>query len=45
MIKNDKKMAFKNDALLYHFLNDKNSVQIISPGQKKLIRLHVLKRE
>ena len=31
--------------LLYHFLNDENHTQIVSPGKKKLIRLHVLKHE
>ena len=29
----------------YHFLNDENHAQIVSPGKKKLIRQHVLKHE
>ena len=42
MMKNDeKKMSFKNDKVehvpLYHFLNDENHTQIVSPGKKKLI--------
>ena len=50
MMKNDeKKSDLKNDkvehVLLYHFLNDKNQTQIVSPAKKKLIRLHVLKHE
>ena len=36
-----KKKSFKNDKvehdLLYHFLNDKNHTEIVSPGKKKLI--------
>ena len=27
------------------FLNDENHTQIVSPGKKKLIQLHVLKQE
>ena len=50
MIKTDeKKCHLKNDkvehVLLYHFLNDENHTQIVSPGKKKLIRPHVLKHE
>ena len=49
-MKNDeKKLHLKNDkveyALLYHFLNNKNHTQIVSPGKKKLIRLHMRKHE
>ena len=44
-----KKMSLKNDkvehGLIYHFLNDENSIQVISPGKKKLIRQHVRKYE
>ena len=44
-----KKSHLKNDkvehVLLYHFLNDENHTQIVSPGKKKLIRPDVLKRE
>ena len=29
----------------YHFLNDENHAQIVSPGNKKLIPPHVLKHE
>ena len=28
-----------------HFLNDENQTQIVSPGNKKLIRPHVRKHE
>ena len=28
-----------------HFLNDENQIQIVSPGNKKLIRPHVRKHE
>ena len=50
MTKNDeKKSHLKNDkvehVLLYHFLNDENHTQTVSPGKKKLIRPHILKRE
>ena len=50
IMKNDKnKCHLKNDkvehVLLYLFSNDENSIQIISPGKKELIRLHVLKFE
>ena len=52
MIKNDKKMWFKNlkndkveHVLLYHFLNDENRTQILSPGKKRLIQPHVPKHE
>ena len=42
-MKNDKKCHLKNDkvehVLLYHFLNDENYTQIVSPGNKKFIRL------
>ena len=45
----EKKCLLKNDkvehVLLYHFLNDENHTQIVSPGKKKLIRPHVLKHE
>ena len=46
-MKNDgKKIHLKNDkvehALLYHFVNDKNHTQIVSPEKEKLIRPHVL---
>ena len=49
-MKNDeKKCHLKNDkvehVLLYHFLNDENRTQIVSPGKKKLIRPHILKLE
>ena len=39
--------GLKNDKveLLYHFLNDENHAQIVSPGKKKLIRSHVLKHK
>ena len=44
-----KKIQLKNDkvehALLYQFLNGENHTQILSPGKKKLIRLHALKHE
>ena len=44
-----KKCHLKDDkvehVLLYHFLNDENHTQIVSPGKKKLIRPHVLKHE
>ena len=36
---------FREHVLLYHFLNDENHAQIVSPGKKKLIRPHVLKHE
>ena len=47
MMKIDEKTChLKNDkaecVLLYHCLNDENSIQIMSPGENKLIRLHVL---
>ena len=50
MMKNDEKTChLKHDkvehVLLYHFLNDENHAQIVSPGKKKLIRPHVLKHE
>ena len=50
MVKNvEKKCHLKNDKvghnLLYHFLNDENHTQIVSPGKKKFIRLHMLKHE
>ena len=50
MTKNDeKKSHLKNDkvehVLLYHFLNDENHTQIVSPGKKKLIWPHVLEHE
>ena len=48
-MKNDKKSHSENDkvghVLLYHFLNDENHTQIVSPGKEKLIRLHVRKHE
>ena len=49
-MKNDeKKMSFKNDKVehvpLYHFLNDENHTQIVSPGKKKLIWPHMLQHE
>ena len=49
MMKNDEKKCYlKNNkvehVLLYHFLNDENHTQIVSPGKKKLIP-HVLKHE
>ena len=31
--------------LFYHFLNDENHTQIVSPGNKKLIRPNVLKHQ
>ena len=43
MMKNDekKKCHLKNDklkhVLLYHFLNDENPTEIVSPGKKKMI--------
>ena len=44
-----KKSHSKNDkvehVLLYNFLNDENHTQTVSPGKKKLIRPHILKRE
>ena len=45
-MKNDeKKCHLKNykveHVLLYHFLNDENHTQIVSPGKKKLILPHV----
>ena len=40
-----KKKGQVEHVLLYHFLNDKNHTQIVSPGKKKLIRPHVLKHE
>ena len=49
MMKNEEKSHLKNDkvehVLLYHFLNDENHIQIVSPGKKKFIRPHVLKHE
>ena len=49
MMKNDKKSHLENDkvghVLLYHFLNDENHTQIVSPEKEKLIRLHVRKHE
>ena len=30
---------------MFYFLNGENSIQIMSPGKKKLIRPQVLKRE
>ena len=36
---------FREHVLLYHFLNDENHAQIVSPGKKKLIRPHALKHE
>ena len=45
----EKKCHLKNDkvehVLLYHFLNDENRTQIVSPGKKKLIQPNVLKHE
>ena len=46
MIKNDeKKCHLKNDkvehVLLYHFLNDENHTQILSPGKKKQLLLYL----
>ena len=42
-----KKCHLKNDkvehVLLYHFLNDENHTQIVSPGKKKLIRPRMLR--
>ena len=44
-----RKCHLKNDKVehvpLYHFLNDENSIEIMSPRKKKLIGPHVLKRE
>ena len=44
-----KKMSLKNDkvehGLIYDFLNDENSIQIIYPGKKKLISQNVRKYE
>ena len=41
--------GLKNDkvehVILYHFLNDEFHTQTVSPGKKKFIRPHVLKRE
>ena len=51
MMKNDekKKCHLKNDklkhVLLYHFLNDENPTEIVSPGKKKMIWPHALKHE
>ena len=49
MMKNDEKKCYLKNSkvehvLLYHFLNDENHTQIVSPGKKKLIP-HVLKHE
>ena len=45
----EKKCHLKNDkvehVLLYHFLNDENHTQIVSPGKKKLIWPHMLRHE
>ena len=45
----EKKSHLKNDkeehVLLYHFLNDENHTQIVSPGKKELIRPHLLRHE
>lgn len=44
-----KKISLKNDevehGLSYDFLNDENSIKIISPGKKKLISQNVRKYE
>ena len=44
-----KKCHLKNDkvehVLLYHFLNDENHTQIVSPGKEKLIRPHILRHK
>ena len=44
-----KNCHLKNDkvehVILYHFLNDKNPTQTVSPGKKKFIRPHALKHE
>lgn len=44
-----KKISLKNDevehGLSYDFLNDGNSIKIISPGKKKLISQNVRKYE
>ena len=42
---NDEKSRKVEHVLLYHFLNDENHTQIVSPRKKKLIWLHVLKHE
>ena len=40
-----KEMSLKNNklehVLLYHFLKDENHAQIVSPGNKKLIRRYM----
>ena len=44
-----KKCHLKNDkvehVLLYHFLNDENHTQIVSPWRKKLIGAHMLRHK
>ena len=44
-----KNCHLKNDkvehVILYHFLNDENPTQTVSPGKKKFIRPHTLKHE
>ena len=45
----EKKNHLKNDkverVLLYHFLNDENYTQIVSPGKKELIQPQVPKHK
>ena len=38
-------MTKKKHVLLYHFLNDEKQTHFVSPGKKKLVRLHALKHE
>ena len=49
MKEEEKKCHLKNDkvehVLLYHFSNDENHTQIVSPGKKKLIRSHMLRHK
>ena len=50
MMKNDeKKCHLKNGnvehVLLYHFLNNENPNQTVSPGKKKLIRPHMFRHK
>ena len=44
-----KKMSFKNrnveHVLLYHFLNNENPNQVVSPRKKKLIRPHMFRHK
>ena len=42
---NDEKSRKVEHVLLYHFLNDENHTQIVSPRKKKLIWLYVLKHD